>query len=185
MNDGIYDSTFDTDSAENVGDIGESENSFSESSETESIYDSDNSSDNVSDALGDNSILSTDTESSTEDIEDNQVVDTPDSVQTTVLGSESTSEVSVDYLPELEYIDYLLNEQLNTMKSTVSGNCINVTLDSGSLQALTDIRENQIVIQNNIQSVSVLVSCIIFALCAEFLFNSAKRVVKNITNRKD
>lgn len=185
MNDGIYDGTYASDSAENVGDTGETEDNISEISDTESISDSYNSSDTVSDTLGDDTLLSSDSESSSEDIANNQVIDSSDSVQSSVPSSESTLEVSTDYLPELEYIDYLLNEQLNTMKSTVSGNSINVSFDSGSMQAITEIRDNQIVMQEDIKTVSVLISCVIFALCAEFLFNSAKRVVKNITNRKD
>ena len=125
---------------------------------------------------------SSDSESNQENIENDSVSNT----ETDVENSESVSEMTGDYMPELEYIDYLLKEQLNTMQAvTVSGNSISVSLDNGSLLALTEVKENQISIQEEIKTISVLVSCVIFALCAEFLFNSAKRVVKNMTNRKE
>lgn len=180
MNDEFDYSGTDSDSVADVGSIGEVESE--DIGQNDSSSTDDDSGDFVSDALGSDSLLSSDSESNQENIENGSVSNT----ETDVESSEPVSEITGDYMPELEYIDYLLKEQLNTMQAvTVSGNSISVSLDNGSLQALTEVKENQISIQEEIKTISVLVSCVIFALCAEFLFNSAKRVVKNMTNRKE
>lgn len=181
MNDEFDYSGIDSDSVADVESIGEVESEDTGQNDSSST-DDDDSGDFVSDALGSDSLLSSDSESNQENIENGSVSNT----ETDVENSESVSEMTGDYMPELEYIDYLLKEQLITMQAvTVSGNSISVSLDNGSLLALTEVKENQISIQEEIKTISVLVSCVIFALCAEFLFNSAKRVVKNMTNRKE
>lgn len=181
MNDEFDYSGIDSDSVADVESTGEVESEDTGQNDSSST-DDDDSGDFVSDALGSDSLLSSDSESNQENIENDSVSNT----ETDVGNSESVSEMTGDYMPELEYIDYLLKEQLNTMQAvTVSGNSISVSLDNGSLLALTEVKENQISIQEEIKTISVLVSCVIFALCAEFLFNSAKRVVKNMTNRKE
>lgn len=180
MNDEFDYSGADSDSVADVESIGEVESE--DTGQNDSSSTDDDSGDLVSDALGSDSLLSSDSESNQENIENGSVSNT----ETDVEGTESVSEMTGDYMPELEYIDYLLKEQLNTMQAvTVSGNSISVSLDNNSLQVLTEVSENQISIQEEIKTISVLVSCVIFALCAEFLFNSAKRVVKNMTNRKE
>lgn len=180
MNDEFDYSGADSDSVADVGSIGEVESE--DTGQNDSSSTDDDSGDLVSDALGSDSLLSSDSESNQENIENGSVSNTEIDVE----GTESVSEMTGDYMPELEYIDYLLKEQLNTMQAvTVSGNSISVSLDNGGLQALTEVKENQISIQEEIKTISVLVSCVIFALCAEFLFNSAKRIVKNMTNRKE
>ena len=180
MNDEFDYSGADSDSVADVESIGEVESE--DTGQNDSSSTDDDSGDLVSDALGSDSLLSSDSESNQENIENGSVSNT----DTDVEGTESVSEMIGDYMPELEYIDYLLKEQLNTMQAvTVSGNSISVSLDNNSFQVLTEVSENQISIQEEIKTISVLVSCVIFALCAEFLFNSAKRVVKNMTNRKE
>lgn len=180
MNDEFDYSGADSDSVADVESIGEVESE--DTGQADSLPNTNDSGDFVSDAMGSDSLLSSDSESNQENIENGSVSNT----ETDVENSESVSEMTGDYMPELEYIDYLLKEQLYTMQAvTVSGNSISVSLDNGSLQALTEVKENQISIQEEIKTISVLVSCVIFALCAEFLFNSAKRVVKNMTNRKE
>lgn len=181
MNDEFDYSGTDSDSVADVESIGEVESEDTGQNDSSST-DDDDSGDIVSDAMGSDSLLPSDSESNQENTENDSVSNT----ETDVGSSESVSEITGDYMPELEYIDYLLKEQLNTMQAvTVSGNSISVSLDNDSLQALTEVKENQISIQEEIKTISVLVSCVIFALCAEFLFNSAKRVVKNMTNRKE
>lgn len=170
----------DSDSVADVESIGEVESD--DTGQADSLPNTNDSSDSVSNAVGSDSLLFPDSENNQENTENSSVSDT----ETGMEGSEIFSEMTGDYMPELEYIDYLLKEQLTNMQAvTVSGNSISVSLDNGSLQALTEVKENQISIQEEIKTISVLVSCVIFALCAEFLFNSAKRVVKNMTNRKE
>lgn len=181
MNDEFDYSGTDSDSVADVESIGEVESEDTGQNDLSST-DDDDSGDIVSDAMGSVSILPSDSESNQENTENDSVSNT----ETDVESSEAVSEITGDYMPELEYIDYLLKEQLTNMQAvTVSGNSISVSLDNDSLQALTEVKENQISIQEEIKTISVLVSCVIFALCAEFLFNSAKRVVKNMTNRKE
>lgn len=197
MNDELFDSAPDAYITENVGDTGETETILSEPPDTEPLSGSDNSGDTVSDTVGTDTVLSSDTETVTESNENSENTGTENDLQNTASDTESTleataevntdisAETGIDYTPELEYIDYLLNEQLVTMRSTVSGNCINVSLDDNSLQAVSELSSNQLLIHEELKTVSVLLSCIVFCLCADFLFMSAKRVVKNITNRKD
>lgn len=181
MNDEFDYSGTDSDSVANVESIGEVESEDTGQNDSSSTAD-DDSGDIVSDTMGSDSLLPSDSEINQENTENDSVSNT----ETDVENSDSVSEITEDYMPELEYIDYLLKEQLTNMQAvTVSGNSISVSLDNDSLQALTEVKENQISIQEEIKTISVLVSCVIFALCAEFLFNSAKRVVKNMTNRKE
>lgn len=180
MNDEFDYSGTDSDSVADVESIGEVESE--DTGQNDSLSTDDDSGDFVSDTMGSDSILPSGSESNQENTENGSVSNTEIDVES----SEPVSEITGDYMPELEYIDYLLKEQLTNMQAvTVSGNSISVSLDNNSLQALTEVNENQISIQEEIKTISVLVSCVIFALCAEFLFNSAKRVVKNMTNRKE
>ena len=112
MNDEFDYSGIDSDSVADVESIGEVESEDTGQNDSSST-DDDDSGDFVSDALGSDSLLSSDSESNQENIENGSVSNT----ETDVENSETVSEMTGDYMPELEYIDYLLKEQLNTMQA--------------------------------------------------------------------
>ncbi len=149
------------------------------------ITDSDNT---VSDSVGNDTILPSDSE-----------VDTENTATDSEIASEIGAEIGLDsaptltetgdinYLPELEYIDYLLNEQLTGLKSvtSVSGNSITVSFDDTSSQLLTDIRTDIGTMIEGQQLISTLLTSVLVAVVLEYLFASAKRIMKKSTNRKE
>ena len=186
MNDG-FDNIIDdavSDSASEL--VGEHQDEFGVDTEHEQgISDSDNS---ISDSVGDDNILSSDSEADTE----NSAIDSEiasDIVSETGLDSAPTLTETgdINYLPELEYIDYLLNEHLTGLKSvtSVSGNSITVSFDDTSSQLLTDIRTDIGTMIEGQQLISTLLTSVLVAVVLEYLFASAKRIMKKSTNRKE
>lgn len=183
MNDGFNYSITDSVSESGLGTDAEP------SEETDSTAESDDNSYNpLPDSLGNDSLLSSDTE----DIEEDSTENKTDNGETVMedteasLPSDSTLGAS-DYLPELEYIDYLLNVQLDEIQSvkSVSGNSINVTIDGNGMEALTGIQERQDRLLEGQEILINLVGCLFLAIVMEFLFNSAKRVMKKMSFRKE
>ena len=186
MNDG-FDNNIDdavSDSASEL--VGEHQNESGVDTELEQDFaDSDNT---VSDTVGDDNILSSDSESDTEN-------STTDSEIASEIGAEIgldsaptlTETGDINYLPEMEYIDYLLNEQLTGLKSvtSVSGNSITVSFDDTSSQLLTDIRTDIGTMIEGQQLISTLLTSVLVAVVLEYLFASAKRIMKKSTNRKE
>lgn len=172
----------DTDSGADIGENGEVQNDVSDVPENIDSGTSDINS--VSDTLGSDYVDNTTPEDIQEDIESNEVDNTSDSMEYETSYSESGA---VDYIPELEYIDYLLNEQLNEMKSvqTVSGNSVLVTFDDSSMQMLTEIRDNQVTQIENQNVMINLIGCLLFSVVAEYLILSSKRVMKKMVNRRE
>lgn len=149
------------------------------------IIDSDNI---VSDSVGDDTILSSDSEDDTEiSATDSEIAS--DIVPETGMDSAPTLTETgdINYLPELEYIDYLLNEQLTGFQSvtSVSGNSITVSFDDTSSQLLTDIRTDIGTMIEGQQLISTLLTSVLVAVVLEYLFASAKRIMKKSTNRKE
>lgn len=186
MNDG-FDNNIDdavSDSASEL--VGEHQDESGVDTEPkQNIIDSDNT---VSDTVGDDNILSSDSEADTEN-------STTDSEITSEIGAEIgldsaptlTETGDINYLPELEYIDYLLNEQLTGLKSVTSdaGNSITVSFDDTSSQLLTDIRTDISTMIEGQQLISTLLTSVLVAVVLEYLFASAKRIMKKSTNRKE
>lgn len=185
MNDGIDNISDDTvggtDITENAGDSGET------GSDTQSNESIDNSSDTVSDSMGSDDNGVSNTETIQEDIESDAVDNSESDVEASG-GSETfyTESGTVDYTPELEYIDYLLNQQLTEMNAvqTVSGNSVLVSFDDASAQLLVDIKTGQETIVTGQTALFGLVSCVLMAICIDYFTASARRVVKKMFNRK-
>ncbi len=180
MNDRFIYCSTDTVSGNSIG-----ENDGSGTSVPELPEDNDsgnNSTDSVSDTVGSDIESASDTESDSGDTEVDAVSDSETSMENaTYYQSEA-----VDYTSEIEYIDYLLNEQLQEMKSvqTVSGNSINVTLDNDTMQMLTEIKQNQIEIGGKCDGIMSIAYCILFVGILSYLLGSSRRVVKKMFNRK-
>lgn len=188
MNDGYLDSFDDTASDSDNGYYEESADSTE--TESESISDTDNT---LSDTVGNDTLLSSDTENNAEDITENQTDFTETALENQTENSETGSEISsdssqdIDYLSEIEYIDFLLNTQIDEMQSvkSVSGNSINVTIDSSGTEILQNISDNQVIMIDNQNVIINLLSCILLAIVMEYLINSAKRVMKKMSFRKE
>lgn len=186
MNDG-FDNNIDdavSDSASEL--VGEHQDESGVDTELgQDITDSDNT---VSDSVGDDNILSSDSEADTEIIANDSEI-APDIVPETGMDSAPTITETgdINYLPELEYIDYLLNEQLTGIQSvtSVSGNSITVSFDDTSSQLLTDIRTDIGTMIEGQQLISTLLTSVLVAVVLEYLFASAKRIMKKSTNRKE
>lgn len=149
------------------------------------ITDSDNT---VSDTVGDDTILSSDSEVDAENTTTDSEI-ASDIVSETGLDSAPTLTETgdINYTPELEYIDFLLNEQLTGLKSvtSVSGNSITVSFDDTSSQLITDIRTDIGTMIEGQQLISTLLTSVLVAVVLEYLFASAKRIMKKSTNRKE
>ncbi len=185
MNDGINDINDDTlggtDIPEDAGDSGET------GSDTQSNESIDNSGDAVFDSMGSDNNGVSDSEAVQEIIE-NDSLDSEESGVETSGGSETyyTETGAVDYTPELEYIDYLLNQQLTELNAvqTVSGNSVLVSFDDTSAQLLVDIQTGQETIIEGQTALFGLVSCVLMVICIDYFTASARRVVKKMFNRK-
>lgn len=186
MNDRYNYIRFDTDSGTDVGENGTDENDGGELSTKDN--DTDSGGDSVSDAVGSDSDSDTDTESDAENIESDAVADTESGVESSENdASDYAQSGEVDYLSELEYIDYLLNTQIENQEAvlSVSGNSVNVSLDDESMQLLTEIRDGQLVMHGKCDVLINLMSCLLLAVVVEYLIMSSKRVMKKMVNRKD
>lgn len=141
-----------------------------------------NSADSVSDSMGSDIKPIADTESNSGDTEADTLSDSETGMEDAIYYQSET----VDYTSEIEYIDYLLNEQLQEIKSvqTVSGNSINVTLDNDAIQMLTEIHIKQDKIIESYDTVGNTVSCLLLVVCLGYFTASARRVVKRMFNRK-
>lgn len=185
MND-RYNIYFETNNGNDIGEAGELENNSTELPEH-------NESDvgngvAVSDAMGSDNSADANTENNEKNIEG-------DTVDNTESGLEAEEEFfadyqeneAIDYTPELEYIDYLLSMQIQNQISVQSenGKSIVVSLDDSSMQALTEIKQNQIITHEKCELMINLVGCLLLAVVLEYLIMSSKRVVKKMTNRKD
>ena len=186
MNDG-FDNIIDdavSDSASEL--VGEYQDEIGNDTESEQdITDSDNT---VSDTVGDDNILSSDSEADKEIIANDSENITDNVTGTGADTAPTLTETGdINYLPELEYIDYLINEQLTGFQSvtSVSGNSITVSFDDSSSQLLTDIRTDIGTMIEGQQSISTLLTSVLVAVVLEYLFASAKRIMKKSTNRKE
>ena len=193
MNDGFTDISFDTgNGTDGIVDSEVSER-FDTSTDTEqAVTDSDFS---LPDSLGNDFLLSSSTTDNAEVFAPSEtpVPETGEEIQETVgpdsvTGSEGgVSSDSVNYIPELEYIDYLLNTQLDEMNAvqSVSGNSINVSFDDTTCQTLQDLARNQLVSIENQEIIINLVSCVLLAVVLDFLIASARRTAKKMHGRKE
>ena len=86
---------------------------------------------------------------------------------------------------ELEYIDYLILEQTNLIRDTVSGNSINVNLDNYTKEAFVTVTEQQNKLIESQNIIISLVGCVLLAISIQFLFASAKRSIKWFSGRKE
>lgn len=176
----------DTDSGNGIGENGEYENNDAELPEDN--VSSNDSSVNVSDSVGSDSDIITDTESDSGNIENSAVDNTESGMETKEeFSADYTESDRVDYTPELEYIDYLLSTQIQNQLAvqSVSGNSVVVTFDDAGTQMLTEIRDNQIVTHEKCDMMINLVGCLLLAVVAEYLIMSSKRVMKRMVNRKE
>lgn len=186
MNDGFDNNNDDAVSDSNNELVGEYQDEIGNDTESEQDFiDSDNI---VSDSVGDDTVLPSDSEADTENsATDSEIAS--DAVSEAGLDSAPTLTETgdINYLPELEYIDYLLNEQLAGLKSvtSVSGNSITVSFDDTSSQLLTDIRTDIGTMIEGQQLISTLLTSVLVAVVLEYLFASAKRIMKKSTNRKE
>ena len=186
MNDGFNNIVDDAVSDSDNGLVGEYTEESGENTEPEqNANDADNT---ISDSVGNDTMLPSDSEA-----------DTENSTTDSEIASENGAEIGLDsvptltetgdinYLPEMEYIDYLLNEQLTGLKSvtSVSGNSITVSFDDSSSQLLTDIRTDIGTMIEGQQLISTLLTSVLVAVVLEYLFASAKRIMKKSTNRKE
>lgn len=187
MNDGFNDSNSVSDSESDIGNDTESSEGSANGNVSETSYGSDTAV-SVPDAVEYDFLLSSDSETDSETFADMEEADSEVDLEYDKYSQQiETLTYSPDYLPELEYIDYILHSQLDEMRSvkTVSGNSIYVSLDDSGTELLTDIHEKQnalIVGQNAIFS---LLSCILLVLTMEYLINSAKRIMKKMSFRKE
>ena len=176
----------DTDSGNGIGENGEYENNDAELPEDN--VSSNDSSVNVSDTVGGDSDIITDTESDSGYIEDSTVDNTESGMETKEeFSADYTESDRVDYTPELEYIDYLLSMQIQNQLAVQSeaGNSVVVSFDDVGMQILTEIRDNQIVTHEKCDMMNNLVGCLLLAVVAEYLIMSSKRVMKRMINRKE
>lgn len=181
MNDGTNNSGTDTDYGTGIA---EDETVVGDVSTVPEDFNSGtNDTGSVSDSMGSDSGTTTDTESNSENTE----IATMDNTGTNVEVQETSSSSSVDYTYELNNIEYWQTQQLAEMQAvqSVSGNSIMVTLDEDSMQAITEVQEKQEVIIDGQTTLCGLVGCLVFAVCADFLVHSAKRIMKNITGKKE
>lgn len=185
MNDGIDnlidDTSGSTDIPEDAGNEGNVGN------DTEPEQSANNSGDTVSDTMGSDNNGVSDSETVQEDTESDAVDSEENGVEISG-GSETyyAETGTVDYTPELEYIDYLLNQQLTEMNAvqTVSGNSVLVSFDDTSTQLLVDIKAGQETIIDGQTALFGLVSCVLMVICIDYFTASARRVVKKMFNRK-
>lgn len=183
MNDGFSNSVIDTDSGEvfaENGEIGNDVQPVPESDTSNASVSSD-----VSDPVGSDILSGSDTESSTEIVESSAVDSSETGMETSHNDAQTSADTSVDYSYKLDNIEYRLMQQLDTMQSTksVSGNSLVVSLDSASMETLTDMQQNQKDIITGQNALYGLLGCVLFALCADFIVHSVKRVFKNITGK--
>lgn len=179
---------FTSDNGEAFTDSGifETDNDFSSASE--SPTDIDNTGDTVSDAVGDNSVTDSVTENSAEASSPSSPDNTSDGMEIEgVFFTDYSQSETVNYTPELEYIDYLLSTQIQNQLAvqSVSGNSIVMSIDENGSQLLCEIKENQIVTQEKCDLMINLTGCLLFAVLAEYLIMSSKRIVKKMINRKE
>ena len=181
MNDGTNNSGNDTDSGtvfpEDAG-MGGTVSDVPENYDSGSV-----DTDGVLDSMGNIDDSVTDTETGTENAENNPLDNTQDSVE----DAESTTSGRVDYTSDLNHIDSLLYDVRTELQEvqSVSGNSIVVTLDNESVEAIATVQEKQDVIIEGQASVVVLLECVVFALCADYIIHSVKRLMKNITGKKE
>ena len=171
-----------TDSGEN----GEYENNVSDVPEIDE--NSTGMVDTVSDAMGSDTDIVADTESGAQSITDIPLDNTENSMESeNGYFEDYTQSNDLEYLPELEYIDYLLAEQIQNqiMVQSVSGNSIMVTIDDTGMQMLTEIRDNQYITHEKCDTMINLLGCLLLAVIIEYLVMSSKRIVKKMMNRKD
>lgn len=177
-----------TDSGENIGSNESSGTEITEIPDTESEEIFDTVSDTVFDPVGSDSDSATDTEVVPEDITSNEVDNTDSGTENGVDNQTSYEESSsVDYVSEFEYIDYLLNTQIDEMNAvqSVSGNSVVISIDETGMQTLAEIKQNQ---QIQIENQGVLINlctCLLLVVVIDFLFASAKRIMKKMSFRKE
>ncbi len=143
--------------------------------------------DSVSGAVGDVAESITDTEDNTEDIESGAVDNTENNVDIPQTTTESGTVSYIDYTSDLNHIDSLLYDVRTELQEvqSVSGNSIMVSLDDTSMQAITEVKENQDVIIEGQNVFCGLMGCLVLAVCAEWLIGSAKRTIKHFIGRKE
>ena len=177
---------FETNNGNDIGEAGELENNSTELPEyNESDVDNGVS---VSDAMGSDTDIVADTESGAQSITDIPLDNTENSMESeNGYFEDYTQSNDLEYLPELEYIDYLLAEQIQNqiMVQSVSGNSIMVTIDDTGMQMLTEIRDNQYITHEKCDTMINLLGCLLLAVIIEYLVMSSKRIVKKMMNRKD
>lgn len=185
MNDGINNSGTDTDYGTGIAEDTGSECTVSDVPGNND--DNTNNTDIISDAMGSDILPVTDTESNTESATLSEMDNTEAGMEVPESTTESSSDSSVDYTYELNNIEYWQTQQLAEMQAvqSVSGNSIMVTLDEDSMQAITEVQEKQEAIIDGQATLCGLVGCLVFAVCADFLVHSAKRIMKNITGKKE
>lgn len=191
MNDGLASISTDTDNGADFGLDAEVAGNSSTDSGTEPDFDT--SGDSVSDALGDSSLLSSDTTDSaetpapSENTDSENSTENTESVETEEMTDSQPSSFDGEYLPELEYIDSLLNTQIEEMNAvqTVSGNSIHVTFDDTINQTLQEMNTSQLAALENQSVIINLLSCVLLAVVIDFLIASARRTAKKMHGRKE
>lgn len=187
MNDGFTDLSLDTDNATDLGTDADS----SKPSDTDSDIgqDSSASDSSVSDSLGDSDSVSSDTEDTETDSDISETEDTESAVDGSAVSppKEIADSETADYLSELEYIDFLLNSQLDEMNAvqSVSGNSVNISFDDTTNQTLQNIRQGQLESIDNQSMIINLLSCVLLAVVLDFLIASARRSAKKMHGRKE
>lgn len=179
-----------SDNDETVGSNGEPEREGF-STDTNSFIDT--ATDTVPDSVENDNNPFADTETvedTTADNTENILSDSSDdTVSDSEIGTDSSSdnyEVTVES-SELEYIEYLLNTQIDdfqSIKNTVSGNSVNVIIDSGTKETLTTMEENQRTAINNQSTIILFLSCVLLVLVLDFMSRSAKRVIKGFMDKQ-
>lgn len=187
-NDRFDNNDTDTDSNETIDHTG----TDTETGDTTNTGD-DTADNSVPDSMGDDYIPPADTETPSDSSPaDSETIpetglDNPESfTETNTDDSQGGYEITVE-ASELEYIEYLLNTQIDdfqTVKDTVSGNSVNITLDTGTKETLTAMETNQRTLIDGQNALLLLLSCVLLALVFDFMSRSAKRVIKGFMDKQ-
>lgn len=187
MNDGLTDLFSDTDSGADLGEAPGFSETDNTASDTQQDFPASDSS--VSDTVGSSDLLPSDTEDTETDFDVSETEDTEASSDgsSDFLSEDITNSESMDYLSELEYIDFLLNTQIDEMNAvqTVSGNSVRISFDDTTNQTLQDMRQSQLDLLDNQNAIINLLSCVLLCVVLDFLIASARRTAKKMHGRKE
>lgn len=110
-----------------------------------------------------------------EDVETDTLEDETDAPETLLFDTEVLNEIRDILREHADSTDSFMSGL------TVSGNVIEVSLDSGSSALITDISDRQTETMDRLDGMSGLIFLIFFVLVFDLLHRFAKRIIKNFT----